>query len=109
MKNLPVQVLAVIMSLAAIPVAASTEYEASIRGCEDAIGQRLGLAQSEFRTRIKGVDSASRYRDLDFSVFALDDANPIQGVRVSCRVRRNGDVLAVDFDERSLPGAIAAQ
>jgi len=109
MKNLLIPALTATLCLTAIPAAASTEYEASIRGCENAIGERLGLAQSEFRTRIKGVDSRSRYRDLDFSVSALDDANPVQGVRVSCRARRSGEVLAVNIDESSLPGAIAAQ
>ena len=86
---------------------AGGEYDQSIRGCEAAIADRLGMETADLRARLKGVDSAPRYRDLEFSVSALDAANPAQGVKVSCRARKNGEVLDVAFDESTLPDAVA--
>jgi hypothetical protein len=93
--------------LGATTVQASDEYRASIEGCEAAIAARLGMDAGDLRTRFEGVDSSARYRDLEFSVSALDAANPAQGLEVNCRARRNGDVIAVTFDASTVPEAVA--
>jgi hypothetical protein len=93
--------------LGATTVQASDEYRASIEGCEAAIAARLGMSADDLRTRLEGVDSSARYRDLEFSVSALDAANPAQGLAVNCRARRSGDVLAVTFDASTVPDAVA--
>jgi hypothetical protein len=86
---------------------AKTEYSASIRGCEAAIAERLGAGAGDLNMRVKGVDSASRHRDLDFAVSSRDATSAIQGVRATCRARKNGEVMALTFDERTLPAALA--
>jgi hypothetical protein len=93
--------------LGATTVQASDEYRASIESCQAAIAARLGMSADDLRTRLDGVDSSARYRDLEFSVSALDAANPAQGLEVNCRARRSGDVLAVTFDESTVPDAVA--
>jgi hypothetical protein len=55
------------------------------------------------------VKSRNNYRDLSFSVSVYDRANPIQGVDVACRATRSGEVLAVEFDDATLPVSVAAQ
>jgi hypothetical protein len=85
------------------------QYAASIDGCKQAIGERLGLADIPTNYNIQKVKSRNTYRDLDFSVSVYDRTNPIQGVDVSCRVKRSGDVLAIEFDDATLPASIAAQ
>jgi hypothetical protein len=95
--------------LGAATAHAKTEYTDSLRGCEAAIAGRLGVDATDLDTRVKGVKTKARHRDLDFAVSARDDASAIQGVRVSCRARKNGDVLALTFDESTLPAAVALQ
>ena len=85
------------------------QYTASIDGCKQAIGERLGLANTPTNYNIEKVKSRNTYRDLNFSVSVYDKANPVQDVDVTCRVKRSGDVLALDFDDATLPASVAAQ
>ncbi|TDJ21575.1 MAG: hypothetical protein E2O58_13505 [Gammaproteobacteria bacterium] len=87
----------------------ANSYTASIEGCKQAIGERLGLSNTPTNYNIDKVKSRNQYRDLNFSVSVYDRTNPIQGVDASCRVTRSGDVLAIEFDENTLPVSVAAQ
>ena len=87
----------------------ASQYTASIEGCKQAIGERLGLSNTPTNYNIDKVKSRSHYRDLNFSVSVYDKANPIQNVDVSCRATRRGEVLAIEFDETTLPVSVAAQ
>ena len=87
----------------------ANQYTASIEGCKQAIGERLGLSNTATNYNIDKVKSRSHYRDLDFSVSVYDTSNPIQNVDVSCRATRSGEVLAVEFDDTTLPVSVAAQ
>ena len=87
----------------------ANNYTASIDGCKQAIGERLGLSDTPTNYNIEKVKSRNNYRDLNFSVSVYDRTNAIQGVDVACRVTRSGDVLAVEFDDTTLPVSVAAQ
>jgi len=80
-------------------------YAASIQGCEKAIGERLGIADATYN--VQKVNSAARYRDLSFSVSAADASHPVQNLKVTCRAKQDGEVLAVNYDESALPTAVA--
>jgi hypothetical protein len=97
------------ISLGSASAYAANNYTASIDGCKQAIGERLGLSDTPTNYNIDKVKSRNNYRELSFSVSVYDKANPIQGVDVACRATRSGDVLAVEFDEATLPVSVAAQ
>src|SRR4030095_10866725 len=82
-------------------------YGASFSGCETAISERLGLAETPAADNIEKVRRKPRYREIDYSVTAQDGASPVQGVKVSCRAKQNGEVLALEFDDATLPNALA--
>jgi hypothetical protein len=108
--------LAACLCLASTQAQASDAYRAAIEGCENAIATQLGITDQTVTYNLKKVKSAVRHRDLDFSVSVSDAASPIQQaaspiqqVKVSCRARKNGDVLTVAFADPSLPQALATQ
>lgn len=94
--------------VAAVPAHAGGEYTASIRGCEAALAERLGVDGAALRARLDGVDSSARYRDLDFRVRTTDAAHAVQDLRASCRVRKSGEVLSLAFDPEIAEAAVAA-
>jgi hypothetical protein len=94
--------------VAAVPAHAGGEYTASIRGCEAALAERLGVDGAALRARLDGVDSSARYRDLDFRVSTTDAAHA-QDLRASCRVRKSGEVLSLALDPEPTDTAVAAQ
>ena len=82
-------------------------YSSSIGACKNAIGERLGITDVDTRYNIKKIKSKARYQDIKFSVTAFDESHPVQGVKVKCRTKKNGEILAVEFDQESLPASIA--
>ncbi|NJN51682.1 MAG: hypothetical protein HC809_07785 [Gammaproteobacteria bacterium] len=86
---------------------ASDSYQAAIEGCEQAIGAQLGVTDQAVSYKLKKVKSSAKHRDLGFSVSVLDDASPVQQAKVSCRARKDGEVLTVAFADPSLPQALA--
>ena len=98
-----------VLALSVAGSASANSYTKSIEGCHDAIGERLGIAGLNTNYNIGKIKSRNSYRDMDFSVSVRDDASPVQNVDVSCRVTRGGEVLALDFDESTLPNALATQ
>lgn len=84
------------------------EYTKSIEGCENAIGQRLGIADVSTNYNIGKIKTTGRKRDMQFSVSVYDKSSPVQDVGVSCSVTRGGEVLALQFDE-ALPTTVATQ
>ena len=89
--------------------AAADAYTASVASCQKAIGEKLGVSQAAANYDIQKVRTKSRYRDIKFSVSAYDASNPLQGVKAKCRSRRNGEILAIEFDPDTLPSTIAVK
>lgn len=108
MRLIALTIVGTALSLAAAG-ASATKYSASIDGCEAAISERLGLALDSASYDIGKIRSRTQYRDMNFRVSAHDDASPVQNVKVSCRSKTNGEVLAVQFDDATLPNALATQ
>jgi len=88
-------------------VAHADAYTASFNGCESAISDRLGLATTPANYNVQKVKSKARYRDISYTVSASDSASAVQGVKASCRVKKNGEVLALEFDNSTLPNTVA--
>ena len=88
--------------------AVADQYAASIDGCREAIGKQMGLVDVDTRYKLKKVRSRAVTRDLGFAVSVRDESNPIQGVVVTCKVRRSGQVVALDFADEQYQ-AVATQ
>lgn len=101
--------IATVLALAVGSTAYAGQYTKSIEGCENAIGQRLGIADVSTNYNVGKIKTQGRNRDMAFSVSAYDKTNPVQGVAVNCRVTRGGEVLALEFDETALPTTVATQ
>jgi len=99
---------AVLLGMAAATAQAGP-YDAAIDACHTAISEHLDIAKVPTNYDLQKVRSKARYKDLSFSVSAYDDANPVQRVKVSCRARSNGEVLALEIDPDTLPTALATQ
>src|SRR5262245_25091077 len=82
-------------------------YGASFSGCETAIQERLGLSDTPATYNIEKIRSKARYRQIDYSVTAADASGSVQDVKVSCRAKQNGEVLALEFDDSAQPNALA--
>ncbi len=94
--------------LAASTLTANADnYSASIDACENALGDRLGIDEVNTHYNIKKMKSRSKYRDIKFSVSVFDEAHPVKKVKAKCRVKPNGTVLAIEFDQNTLPASIA--
>ncbi len=76
-------------------------YSAAIQGCQKSINERLGVSDASYS--VKKIQSAPRYRDIDFTVSADTPVSAIRQVKVSCRAKQDGEVLAVQIDEAALP------
>lgn len=96
---------AAVLVLASFQASATDSYTASIQGCQKAITERLGVSAADFS--VKKIKSSPRYTDLNFSVSASSAATPIDQLKVSCRAKSDGEVLAVKYDEAALPTAVA--
>ena len=94
-----------ILVLASFQASAADSYTASIQGCQKAITERLGVSDADFS--VKKIKSSPRYTDLNFSVSATGAATPIDQLKVSCRAKSDGEVLAVNYDETAFPTAVA--
>ena len=89
--------------------AMADQYAAAIDGCREAIGKQMGLMDVDTRYKLKKVKSRATIRDLGFVVSARDESNTIQGVVVTCKVRRSGQVVALDFVDERYGEVFAAQ
>ena len=87
--------------------AMADEYGRSINGCRDAIGKQMGISGMDVRYKLKKVKTRARARDIGFVVSARDSASPIQGVVVTCKVKRHGEVLALEFADEQYHNAVA--
>ena len=96
---------AAVLVLASFQAGATDSYTASIQGCQKAISERLGVSDADFS--VKKIQSSPRYTDLKFSVSASSAAAQIDQLKVSCRAKSDGEVLAVNYDESALPAAVA--
>jgi hypothetical protein len=96
---------AAVLVLASFQAGAADSYTASIQGCQKAISERLGVSDADFS--VKKIQSSPHYTDLKFSVTASGAATPIDQLKVSCRAKSDGAVLAVNYDESALPAAVA--
>ena len=96
---------AAVLALASVHANAADAYTASIQGCQKSINERLGVADASYS--VKKIQTSPRYRDINFSVSAEDAANPIKQMKVTCRAKSDGEVLAVQFDDSTLPSAVA--
>jgi hypothetical protein len=96
---------AAVLVLASFQAGATDSYTASIQGCQKAISERLGVSDADFS--VKKIKSSPRYTDLNFSVSASGAVAPIDQLKVSCRAKSDGEVLAVNYDEAALPTAVA--
>ena len=82
-------------------------YTNSVNACEDAIGERLGISEVDARYKIKKIKTRGRYQDINFKVSVFDENHPVQSVKVKCRAKPTGEIVAVEFDQESLPASIA--
>jgi len=82
-------------------------YTNSVNACEDAIGERLGISEVEARYNIKKIKSRGRFQDINFNISVFDESHPVQSVKVKCRAKPSGEIVAVEFDQESLPASIA--
>ncbi len=98
-----------VLALTVSGAAAAGSHTKSIDGCHQAIGERLGVADVNTNYDIGKIKSRGKYRDMEFRVSVRDDASPVQDVDVNCRVTKGGEVLALEFDDSTLPNAIATQ
>lgn len=87
--------------------ASADSYSNSISACEDAIGERLGIDTVNARYNVKKIKSRGRFQDIKFSVSVFDKSHPVQSVKAKCRAKANGEIVAVEFDSKSLPASIA--
>jgi hypothetical protein len=94
---------AAVLVLASFQASATDSYTASIQGCQKAISTRLGVSDADFS--VKKIQSSPRYTDLKFSVSSA--TAPVDQLKVSCRAKQDGEVLAVNYDESALPTAVA--
>ena len=108
MRILPaVLAVTVLGTVAFAGTAGADAYTASLDACRSAISDKLGLAATPASYNVQKIRSKPRFRDISYSVSADDAASPVQGVKVSCRTKQNGDVLALDVDAATLPQAVA--
>jgi hypothetical protein len=96
---------AAVLAFASVHANAADAYTASIQGCQKSINEHLGVADASYS--VKKIQTAPHYRDISFSVSAEDAANPVRQLKVSCRAKSDGEVLALQLDETALPSAVA--
>src|SRR5262247_3103296 len=96
---------AAVLAFASVHANAADAYTASIQGCQKSINERLGVTSASYS--VKKIQTSPRYRDINFSVSADDASTPVHQLKVSCRAKSDGEVLAVQFDESALPSAVA--
>jgi hypothetical protein len=94
---------AAVLVLATFQASAADSYTASIQGCQKAISERLGVSDADFS--VKKIQSSPRSVDLKFSVSSATAT--VDQLKVSCRAKQDGEVLAVNYDESALPTAVA--
>ena len=97
---------ATVLFAVALPVNADS-YSSAISACETEIGQRLGISDVNARYNIEKIKSRGRFKDIEFKVSVFDETHPVQSVTASCRTKTNGNLLAIEFDQESLPANIA--
>src|SRR5262245_5401880 len=77
--------------------------------CQSAISARLGLEADPSQYTLENVHTKMHYRDLQYVVSAKDSASTDKDVKVTCRVRKTGDLMALTFDPASAPISVATQ
>ena len=93
-------VIAAVLATVALNASADS-YSASIQGCQKSINEKLGVADAAYS--VKKIQTSPRYRDINFTVSAEDATTPVRQMKVSCRAKQDGEVLAVQFDESAMP------
>ena len=88
-------------------VAHAGPYTASEKVCQSAISERLGLDAVPSQYALENVHNKMQYRDFKYVVSANDSASAVQDVKVTCRVRKTGDLMALTFDPASAPVSVA--
>ena len=101
MKVVLSSLTAALLAFGSVHASADDAYTASIQGCQKSINERLGVADASYS--VKKIQTSPRYRDINFSVTAEDAATPVKQMKVSCRAKSDGEVLAVQIDESQLP------
>ena len=81
-------------------------YTNSVSACEDAIGERLGISEVDARYNIKKIKSKGRFLYINFNISVFDESHPVQSVKVKCSTKRSGEIVAIEFDQESLPASI---
>jgi len=111
MRTLTSIAIAVIGSaaLTTAVVAHAGPYTAAENVCQSAISERLGLATVPSRYTLENVHNKMQYRDFKYIVSADDAASAVQSVKVTCRVRKTGDLMALTFDPAAAPVSVATQ
>jgi len=111
MRTLTSIAIAVIGSaaLTTAVVAHAGPYTASENVCQSAISSQLGLAAVPSQYTLENVHNKMQYRDFKYVVSANDSASAVQDVKVTCRVRKTGDLMALTFDPASTPVNVATQ
>ena len=75
--------------------------------CQSAISARLGQAADPSHYTLENVHTKMHYRDLQYAVSTNDAVG--KDVKVTCRVRKTGDLMALTFDPASTPVSVATQ
>ncbi len=102
MKAALTSFFAAALVMASFQANAADSYTASIQGCQKAIAERLGMTTADTSFSVKKIKSSPHYKDFNFSVSSSDAASQIQQMPVSCRAKKDGEVLAVNYDEAAL-------
>jgi hypothetical protein len=90
-------------------VAHAGTYPGSEKVCQSAISSQLGLAAVPSQYTLETVHNKMQYRDFEYVVSANDAASTVKDVKVTCRVRKSGSLMALEFDPASAPVNVARQ
>lgn len=101
--------IAVLGTAALTSTAYASPYTSSEDVCQSAISTRLGLDAVPSQYTLESVHNKMHYRDFDYVVSADSSASAVQSVKVTCRVRKTGDLMALTFDPASAPVSVATQ
>ncbi|MEM9621006.1 MAG: hypothetical protein AAF993_05105 [Pseudomonadota bacterium] len=102
------------IALAAFGFSASANaanYGQSLQSCKSAITGQLNVTNDEVRMKVRNIKTRASNRELRFHVYSnAPGAKRSDKVVVDCTVAKSGELLALNFDDKSqLPVALTTQ
>jgi hypothetical protein len=109
MRTLNSVVAIALLGTALTAPAHAGSYTAAENVCESAISERLGAQAVPSQYTLEKVHNTMHYRDLSFVVAAQGGATAAQDIKVNCRVRKTGSLMALTFDPAVAAVSVATQ